>query len=339
MIRAHAFALALVLGSTLPAIAQDASTPVAPSLKQNVVVTDDVVRIGDLVANAGDAADIAVFRAPDLGTTGQVPVSQVVEAVRAHDVFAIDTGGLTEISVTRASRPIDMADITTRIAGAIAARYRVSAADLAITFDRDVPVIQAEPGLDARMIVTRLTFDPRSGRFDVTLELPGSKIVGHGGLRLTGVAQETQVAAVLKRAVPRGEILRESDIAIERRPRNDSAADTVTELRAAVGLAVRHQMRAGEALRKSDLAKPELVARGQPVMLIFEGAGMKLSMRAVAKENGTQGDVVNVTNLQSKRTVQGIVTGPSEITVSAGAPHATNLASARHQTGNRRNVQ
>lgn len=336
----RALALALALGFALPAVAQDASTPIAPSLKQNVVVTDDLVRIGDLVANAGDAADIAVFRAPDLGTTGHVPVAQVVEAMRAHDVFAIDTQGLTEISVTRASRPIDVADITTRIAAAIAARYRVEAADLAITFDRDVPVIQAEPGLDAKMIVTRLTFDPRSGRFDVTLELPGSKIVSRRGLRLTGIAQETQAAAVLKRAVPRGEILRESDIAIERRPRNDAAADIVTELPVAVGMAVRHQMRAGEALRKSDLAKPELVVRGKPVILMFEGAGMKLTMRATAKESGTQGDVVNVTNLQSKRTVQGVVTGPGEVTVSTGAPRAaTNLASARHQTGIRRNVQ
>ena len=33
-----------------------------------------LVRIGDLVENAGAAADVAVFRAPDLGQTGAVPV-------------------------------------------------------------------------------------------------------------------------------------------------------------------------------------------------------------------------------------------------------------------------
>ena len=43
----------------------------------------EVVRIGDLVENAGAAANIAIFRAPDLGETGSVPVARVIEALRA----------------------------------------------------------------------------------------------------------------------------------------------------------------------------------------------------------------------------------------------------------------
>ena len=52
-----------------------------PMLKPAVTVVGEIVRIGDLVENAGAAAQIAIFRAPDLGQTGRVSVARVIEAV------------------------------------------------------------------------------------------------------------------------------------------------------------------------------------------------------------------------------------------------------------------
>ena len=52
-------ALALPLAGLLagPAAAQNAM----PALRANVVVTGDIVRIGDLVENAGAVADVPIF--------------------------------------------------------------------------------------------------------------------------------------------------------------------------------------------------------------------------------------------------------------------------------------
>ena len=44
-------------------------------------VSGDVVRIGDVIDNAGTAAQIAIYRAPDLGTTGTLPTAQVLSSV------------------------------------------------------------------------------------------------------------------------------------------------------------------------------------------------------------------------------------------------------------------
>src|SRR4051812_9618743 len=64
-------------------------TPVVtrPTLKAEATVIGDVVRIGDLVENAGEAAEAAIFRAPDIGQTGTVPASRVLEAVLLHRVL------------------------------------------------------------------------------------------------------------------------------------------------------------------------------------------------------------------------------------------------------------
>jgi flagella basal body P-ring formation protein FlgA len=82
----------------------------------------------------------------------------------------------------------------------------------------------------------------------------------------------------------------------------------------------RKQLRAGQALRVADLAKPDLVQRDQSVTLIYESTGLYLTIRGKALEGGTEGDVVNVLNLQSKRTVSGVVTGRGQVSISVATP-------------------
>ena len=57
--------------SSSPAQAEQPAA--GPALKREVIVTGELVRIGDLVENAGAVAEVAIFRAPDLGQTGGVP--------------------------------------------------------------------------------------------------------------------------------------------------------------------------------------------------------------------------------------------------------------------------
>ena len=94
-----------------PAAAQNAM----PALRANVTVTGDIVRIGDLVENAGPVADVPIFRAPDLGTRGTVPTELVVEAIRPHQLIGIDTRGLSQVVVTRAGRAINAQEIAARV--------------------------------------------------------------------------------------------------------------------------------------------------------------------------------------------------------------------------------
>ena len=88
-------------------------------------------------------------------------------------------------------------------------------------------------------------------------------------------------------------------------------------------------MRAGQALRVADLAKPDLVQRDQGVTLIYQSRGLYLTMRGKAVDNGTEGDVVNVLNLQSKRTVTGVVTGRGQVTIQVATPQPRRHSDTR----------
>jgi flagellar basal body P-ring formation protein FlgA len=54
-----------------------------------------------------------------------------------------------------------------------------------------------------------------------------------------------------------------------------------------------------------------------------------LTMRGKALESGAEGDTVNVLNIQSKRTVQGTVSGPGRVTLATTVvPLAAQATSA-----------
>jgi flagella basal body P-ring formation protein FlgA len=316
MLRAAVIAALIALGpATAQAVDPDAA-PV-PMLKREAVVSGDIVRIGDLIDGAGSAAGIAIFRAPDIGETGNVPAYQVLAAARAHGIERVDTRGNSEVAVTRAGRVVAAKDIEAAIARTLVARGGLAdSRDLTVTLDREPALLRLQGAADLRALYTY--YSARSGRFDITFEL-ADDAAHHSTQRYSGYAVETLPVAVTLRPFARGEVVRAADVTIERRPKADFREGALAATDPA-GLALRHQVRAGQPLRASDLMRPEIVQRNEPVTLIYEAPGLTLTMRGKALDPGAQGDVVSVLNSQSRRTVQGTVAGPARVVVRSGAP-------------------
>lgn len=330
----HRATLVFLLALTVPAIAQGEPEVTgslgrsSPLLKRSVTVASDVVRIGDLIDNAGAAAQIAIFRAPDLGTSGTVPAAQVLKAARAHAVIGIDIADITEVRVTRATRTITAKDVEARIAQAVAQKVGLAGGDTDMTarLDGDMTAFNIDANATASLQITRLTYDARSGRFEAAIEVPGSTL--KRPLRFTGTAFETVEVATLARAMDRGQVVRISDVVMERRPKAEAGADIADNSDRVVGMAARRALRPGQILRNADLSRPELVQRNESVTVVFEVPGIMLTSRGKALEGGAEGDLINVLNPQSKRTIQGVVTGPSTITVTSMKPRIAAATSA-----------
>ena len=327
--RSLLLAIALLAAWVSAAAAQTRDDAIAtPVLRGNITISGDVVRIGDVIDNAGSAAQIAIYRAPDLGTTGSLQVAQVLTALRAHQVIGVDTRDLKEISVTRLARTLEGKDIESQIAHALERRNGLGeAANLSLTFDRDPGDIQLDAVNTGTLQTTSARYEPRNNRFDVTLEISNETGAAPTKLRFTGTAIETVEAAVLARNVESKEILKSSDVLVERRPKAEVGTDPASRDRA-VGMQARKQLRAGPALRVTDLAKPDLVQRDQNVTLIYETPGLYITVRGKSQDNGTEGDVVSVMNLQSKRAVSGVVTGRGQVSISVAAPRSAPVSDA-----------
>ena len=171
-----------------------------PALRGSVTVSGDIVRIGDLIENAGPVADVPIFRAPDLGTRGAVPTERIVEAIRPHQLIGIDTRGLSEVIVTRASRTITTKEISARIAQVLEGQYGLGEArNILVEFDRDVRTLNVEPTATGDLQVLTLAYNPRTSRFDVTFDLPSSAALRRQNTRFSGIAIET-INAVTRRS-------------------------------------------------------------------------------------------------------------------------------------------
>jgi len=297
-----------------------AQTPNQPRLKSEVTIHGDIVRIGDLIENSGVVASVPIFRAPDLGYSGTVSVDAIVNAIRDHALIGIDTAGLSNVVVTRATRTIPGTDIENLIARTLSARFDLGdSKDITVNLGHDMRSIYVDPLAVGEPRVAHIDYDTRSTRFDAMIEIPAGS-AKRSVLRLTGRAFSTVEVVTIGRTIDRGNIIRDADLVMERRPRSEVGRDVITRRADVIGMAARGMMQGGRPLRAADLMKPDLVLRNEAVTLVYEAPGMVLTIRGKANDGGAQGDVISVLNEQSKRVVQGVIVGPGRVAVSTGSP-------------------
>ena len=299
-----------------------------PALRANVTVNGDIVRIGDLVENAGPVADVPIFRAPDLGTRGTVAAERIIDAIRPQHLIGIDTRGLSEVIVTRASRSITPKEISARIAQALEGQYGFTTArNILVEFDREVRTLNVEPTATGDLQVLALTYNPRTTRFDVTFDLPSSAALRTQSTRFTGIAFETIDAVTVDHPIERGAVLKASDLITQRRPKSEGAA--ITDIRAAAGLAARHRIapRPTATRRRSDEAGDRTAQRHRDDRL--RSARVHADPARPGAGSGALGDTISVLNAESKRVVHGVVSGPGRVTVSTTPKHSSRIRRSR----------
>ena len=158
-------------------------------------------------------------------------------------------------------------------------------------------------------------FDNRSNRFEAILIVPGSDITAKTPYRIAGQLGDFVRVPVVTRSLAKGDTIGANDISVERRKRIDFTGDVLTDPDRVAGQIAKHSMRSGDLIAASDIAKAEWVERGQSVTLVYETEGMSLSTKGRAVTAGGEGETVTVQNLQSKRTVEGVITGPGKVSV------------------------
>jgi flagella basal body P-ring formation protein FlgA len=102
---------------------------------------------------------------------------------------------------------------------------------------------------------------------------------------------------------------------MERRRRSDLPQDIVTDLAKVTGTAARRALGKGSLIREADVQRPELIEKNATVLMTFEQPGLQLAMRGRALQAGSAGDVIQVMNINSKKTVEAVVTGPNRAAV------------------------
>ena len=159
--------------------------------------------------------------------------------------------------------------------------------------------------------VELLDFDRDSRRFVALVSAGGES------QRLSGRAFQVFDVPVLIRPMAAGEVIGEADLEL-RAVRGDrldrNAATSSAQL---VGMTPARGLKAGRAVKVSEVRAPVLVAKGALVTMTLNAPGLTLTAMGRALEEGAEGDFIRVLNVQSKRTVEGVVAGQNQIRIAA----------------------
>jgi len=121
--------------------------------------------------------------------------------------------------------------------------------------------------------------------------------------------------AVLAHPIEKGTRLDRSDF--ESEARAPAAARGALSADDASGMEAARNLTAGNIVRRSDLMKPQLVRRGEPVTIRIVSGALVITASGRALNGGGQGEMVRVVTNTTNRTLDGTIEGSGTVRIAA----------------------
>lgn len=315
-----------IAGAALLALSAAAE---AQTIRNETTVETSEITLGDVVAGAGAQAGRFVAAAPAPGERlylSPVTVSTAAEAAG----LALDGTRPSRITVTRAGQPVLEEDLLLILGHELETRGHMDGNDRLRLFGSLQDWLMATEAHTSDIRVTSLVVDERTNRFRAALLLPD----GGSGIAetLSGQIEAWDSVPVLARDITRGDIIREADITWDALPARSLGNRIVTDPSRLSGMTARRSLRAGDALRNTDVEIPKLVEKGDYAVVAVNAGPLTITGEAKALENGAMGDVIRLLNTDSNQTIEARVTGPGRVEIAlrtATARQATEKSASR----------
>jgi len=280
-------------------------------LREQIEVASDIVTLGDLFENAHDERSVAVFRSPELGTTGIVAAKRIVNAASQHGREWQNPGGILKVVVKRPGRLVTLDEVRAVI-GKHAAKDDEK---WSVSFGRNARPFHIDHRVTGTLSVKQMNLQSTSGSFRAVVTVEDSPFPVQDKT-FTGRAFQSVETIVPARLIERGATITKDDLKVVDLPQSRVSTSAIEDIEAAVGMAARQRLIIDRPIRRGDLEHPKLVKRNSLVTITYQVPGMVLKAKGRALGDAARGQSVQIVNLQSKRTIEAEVTGTSTVSVS-----------------------
>jgi flagellar basal body P-ring formation protein FlgA len=310
--------LALTVVTLAGNVAAAAGLPA--QLKPSVLLEGDVIRLGDLWDNVGDKAETPLASAPQPGKRVTLESRWLMAVANAYGIDWRPASMLERAVVERAGQSVDIQTIETELREALTMEGAPAGASVEVTNRSSLQII-VPVGTPQTVAVRDVSYDARMNRFTAVVEVPAGSPTATR-VKVAGHVYATARIPVLSHPMGRGDVISEKDLQWLDVREEVIRRDVVTNPRQLVGQEPRYQLRSGVPVRTAEVQRPVTVAKNSPVTMILKTRFMQLSAQGKAIEDGSQGDIIRVTNNQTKQTVEARVEGPGIVSVTPGGMHA-----------------
>ena len=191
------------------------------------------------------------------------------------------------------------------------------APEVVVEVDTPGPAVPNRALTPMRVALADLRYDPDSGHY--TARLRATLATGESTLiDSNGKVHELVPVVRLRRPLSRGQTIAAEDVQLERLPARAAYDDALRRVEDVVGMQAIRALATGRPIRARDVEAPWLVARDEPVAMVFRRAGLEIVGAGVALDPGRRGPSVRVRNDTSGEVRRAIVMAARRVAVEPG---------------------
>jgi len=282
------------------------------TLNGSVAVNGSYVRLGDLFNNTGDKTDVVIAYAPAPGKQAVFDAGWLYRVAQKNRLSWRPLTPLDRAIVRRDSYVVTRQEIEEKILYLL--REQGETGDMQVFLTNRLLRLHVADDNSTTVAIEDLALDRRTSRFSALVVAPAGNPAARR-VRITGRVFEITEVPVLGRRLLAGTVIREGDVQWIKLRTDRIQRDTITDPKDLIGLEATHSLRAGKPIQVAQVRRPLMVTKGSLVTMMLTGPTMLLTARGHAQESGGKGDVIRITNTQSKQLVEALVTGPGTVVV------------------------
>ncbi len=298
--------LATMIGFTLLIGAAQAA-----EIKTTSVINTNLVHLSD-VFDGLTREDAVLGNAPALGKDMVLNVTTLKRIAANYSVAYTPASLADQVTIRRAAQTIDEAAITDAL--------KASLVEKGLTGNFTMNLTNAQSGIilpgdaEASVEVATINYTPGRDVFTATLAAPSAENPIKT-LQVSGIINRMASVPALSGSARKGDIISASDIVWIEVPERTLAKDAVLDADDLIGKTPSRVLSANRPVKAAEIASPQLVSRGDDVTILYTIGGMTLSAKGKSQQNGSEGELIRVTNLSSAKSMSAEITGDRTVTV------------------------
>lgn len=296
----------------------DTQAPTSLTLRERIMVDDEVVHLGDLFEEQISDADVAIAQAPKPGQTLSLETRFLQQVARAYRLNWTPASKYQKVTVGRMSQRVTADMVRDALADAVQERVG-SANDLAVQIDGGDVEFDLPTDVENSVSVSGINFNPASNRFAAIVVAPAD---GPPLFQRTvyGTVFEMAQVPVPNRLISAGEVVRAEDLEWQSVQIGRLTGNSLTDAQQLIGHVAKRPLKAGQVLRSSDLAMAPAVKRNDLVQLVVHTGQMTLTVQGKVLQDAAVGQSVRVINVSSNRQLSGTVVDAGTVAVGFNVP-------------------
>lgn len=287
----------------------------AAELRPEVMIEKDVVTVGDIFSDVTHDAGYVLAPAPGYGKTLTLNVNDLRRISNTFGLGWTPANELAQVTVRRNAQEIGTERIEAALTDSLAAELKGRKFGMQL-YDRGASLV-VPANMPADIGVSGLKYDFASGEFRATIFAPAGSSSPAARKEVSGRIFPVTQVPVLRGTMQQGDVISAEDIDYIDLRAAEVSANVITDAKKIIGMSPRRGLAGFRPVTSGDVISPLAVKKGEMVTMLFQSDTMSLTAQGKALESGSKGEVVKIVNKSSGQSVEAVVTGLREVTITS----------------------